>query len=72
MNAVVSGVGYRRCVTSGWIGFGFVLVAAAAECLRRRRARRISEAYRCAYGDGAGLGKDFTGWENEGKWPGTS
>jgi hypothetical protein len=65
-------VGYRRSVISTWIGYGFVLVAAAAEYVgRRRRARRISDTYRSAYASGAGLGNEFTGWENEGKWPGT-
>jgi len=50
-------------------GRSAVLRRAAAEYLRRRRARRISEAYRKAYGKGGGLGADFDGWETEGSWP---
>jgi hypothetical protein len=61
-------VGYRKSVIAAWIGC-LILVAAASECLRRRRARRISDTYRSAYASGAGLGDEFTGWENEGTWP---
>jgi hypothetical protein len=43
---------------------------AAVEYLRRSRSRRIAEAYRRAYGKGAGLGEEFTGWESEASWPG--
>jgi hypothetical protein len=49
-------------------GRSAVLRRAAAEYLRRRRASRISEAYRRAYRD-RGLGEEFAGWENEGSWP---
>ena len=50
-------------------GRSAVLRRAAAEYLRRRRARRISEAYRKAYAGRTGLGEEFAGWENEGTWP---
>jgi metal-responsive CopG/Arc/MetJ family transcriptional regulator len=50
-------------------GRSAVLRRAAAEYLRRRRSRRISEAYRKAYEGKAGLGQEFAGWENEGTWP---
>ena len=51
------------------VGRSAVLRRAAAEYLRRSRARRIAEAYRAAYGGGAGLGEEFVGWEHEGSWP---
>ena len=50
-------------------GRSAVLRRAAAEYLRRRRSRRIDEAYERAYGDGSGLGPEFAGWEDEGVWP---
>jgi metal-responsive CopG/Arc/MetJ family transcriptional regulator len=50
-------------------GRSAVLRRAAAEYLRRSRARRLSDAYRRAYGDGSGLGDEFAGWEDEGSWP---
>jgi len=40
----------------------------AAECLKRSRARRITEAYRRAYSDGKGLESEFEGWEGEASW----
>lgn len=51
-------------------GRSAVLRRAACEYLRRAHSRRIAEAYRAAYSDGAGLGGDFAGWEKEGAWPG--
>lgn len=39
------------------------------EYLRRRRARRITDAYRNGCRDGRGLGDEFVGWEGEGSWP---
>ena len=50
-------------------GRSAVLRRAAAEYLRRRRARKTAEAYRRAYGKRDGLGATFTGWEDEGAWP---
>ena len=51
------------------VGRSAVVRRAAAEYLRRSRARRISEAYRRAYRDAGGLGDEFSGWEAEGSWP---
>jgi len=51
------------------VGRSAVLRRAAAEYLRRSRARRIGEAYRQAYRGSKGLGEEFAGWENEGSWP---
>lgn len=50
-------------------GRSAVLRRATAAYLRRRRARRIADAYRRAYGTAAGLGDEFAGWEDEGAWP---
>ena len=50
-------------------GRSAVLRRAAAEYLRRSRARRIAEAYRRAYDKRADLGDEFAGWEDEGSWP---
>lgn len=50
-------------------GRSAVLRRAAAEYLRFRRQRGISEAYRRAYRERKGLGEDFAGWEKEGVWP---
>ena len=50
-------------------GRSAVLRRAADLYLRQRRARGIAEAYRQAYGDGAGLGDEFEGWSGEGAWP---
>lgn len=50
-------------------GRSAVLRRAVDEYLRRRRARRIAEAYRKGYGGAKGLGKEFAGWESEGSWP---
>jgi metal-responsive CopG/Arc/MetJ family transcriptional regulator len=51
------------------IGRSAVLRRAAAEYLRKRRTRHVSEAYRRAYSKDAGAGREFAGWENEGVWP---
>jgi len=51
------------------VGRSAVLRRAAAEYLRRSRARKIAEAYRRAYGASGGLGDEFAGWEHEGSWP---
>jgi len=52
------------------LGRSEVLRRAADEYLRRRRSRRVTDAYRRAYGSKEGLGEEFAGWENEGSWPG--
>ncbi len=51
------------------MGRSAVLRRAAAEYLRKRRARATSDAYRRAYGKSKGLGNEFEGWANEGAWP---
>ena len=50
-------------------GRSAVLRRAAEEYLRRRRRFEIAEAYRSAYGSKQGIGSEFEGWEDEGKWP---
>jgi metal-responsive CopG/Arc/MetJ family transcriptional regulator len=50
-------------------GRSAVLRRAAAEYLRRHRARATAEAYRRAYGKRPGLGDEFAGWPDEGSWP---
>ena len=52
------------------LGRSEVLRRAADEYLRRRRSRRVTDAYRQAYGNKEGLSEEFAGWENEGSWPG--
>ena len=51
-------------------GRSAVLRRAAADYLRRSRARRIAQAYQRAYAGKTGLGEEFAGWEGEGSWPG--
>ena len=51
------------------LGRSEVLRRAADEYLRRRRSRRVTDAYRRAYANKEGLGAGFAGWENEGSWP---
>jgi metal-responsive CopG/Arc/MetJ family transcriptional regulator len=50
-------------------GRSAVLRRAAADYLRRSRAKRIAEAYRLGYRASPGLGEEFAGWEDEGSWP---
>ena len=50
-------------------GRSAVLRRAAAEYLRRRRRNAIADQYHRAYRDRSGLGREFAGWENQGKWP---
>jgi hypothetical protein len=51
-------------------GRSAVLRRAAAEYLRRRRARRTAEAYARAYGTKkTALDHELTGWADEGAWP---
>ena len=51
------------------LGRSAVLRRAAAEYLRRHRARATGEAYRRAYGKHKGLGDEFRGWPEQGAWP---
>jgi metal-responsive CopG/Arc/MetJ family transcriptional regulator len=50
-------------------GRSAVLRRAAAEYLRRRRARKTAEAYRRAYGKRDRLDDELQGWPAEGAWP---
>jgi metal-responsive CopG/Arc/MetJ family transcriptional regulator len=50
-------------------GRSAVMRRAVEDYLRRRRSTRIADSYRRAYGDGGGLGADWSGWEDEGQWP---
>jgi metal-responsive CopG/Arc/MetJ family transcriptional regulator len=50
-------------------GRSAVLRRAADQYLRSRRRRVIAEQYARAYGAGAGLGAEFSGWDDEGAWP---
>jgi metal-responsive CopG/Arc/MetJ family transcriptional regulator len=50
-------------------GRSAVLRRAAAEYLERRRRETITTQYRKAYSGGAGLGEEFSGWEEQGSWP---
>ena len=50
-------------------GRSAVLRRAVEEYLRRKRQRTIAESYERAYGTDAGLGEEFRGWEDEGRWP---
>lgn len=50
-------------------GRSAVLRRAVAEYLRRKRRHTIAERYARAYGTGSGLGKEFEGWEDQGRWP---
>lgn len=52
-------------------GRSAVLRQAAEEYLSRRRRQEIAEAYRRSYEDGAGLGDELAGWEDQGRWPET-
>ncbi len=50
-------------------GRSAVIRRAVAEYLRRTRARRITDAYRKAYGRRDQLDEELSGWPDEGKWP---
>jgi metal-responsive CopG/Arc/MetJ family transcriptional regulator len=50
-------------------GRSAVLRRAADQYLRNRRKRVVTEQYVKAYGEGTGLGSDFSGWDDEGAWP---
>lgn len=50
-------------------GRSAVFRQAVAEWLERRRAQVIAEGYENAYGSERGLGREFTGWEEQGRWP---
>lgn len=50
-------------------GRSAVLRRAADEYLRRRRKRAIAAQYAAGYKATSGLGREFSGWEDEGAWP---
>jgi metal-responsive CopG/Arc/MetJ family transcriptional regulator len=50
-------------------GRSAVLRRATAEYLRRRARQEIAARYLQAYGQGRGLGDEFEGWEDQGRWP---
>jgi metal-responsive CopG/Arc/MetJ family transcriptional regulator len=50
-------------------GRSAVLRRAVEDYLRRRRRWTIAERYRQAYGCDAGLGEEYSGWEEQGEWP---
>ena len=50
-------------------GRSAVLRRIARQYLRDRQRASITSQYRQAYGQGAGLGKEFAGWAEEGAWP---
>jgi len=52
-------------------GRSAVLRRAAAEYLARRRRSEITERYEHAYAETPGLGDEFAGWEDQGRWPET-
>ena len=52
------------------LGRSSVFRRIVAQYLEDRRRKTIASEYRLAYGAGAeGLGKQFSGWEREGRWP---
>ena len=50
-------------------GRSAVLRRATAEYLKRRAREEVAARYRRAYGEGDGLGDEFEGWEDQGRWP---
>jgi metal-responsive CopG/Arc/MetJ family transcriptional regulator len=52
-------------------GRSAVLRRAAAAYLKATRRRATADAYRRAYGSGAGGSADLDGWADEGVWPET-
>ena len=50
-------------------GRSAVLRRAVEAYLRQHVRASIASQYRKAYRGGQGLGKEFTGWEDQGAWP---
>jgi len=50
-------------------GRSAVLRRAVAEYLERQRRAAIRDEYRRAYAGVAGLGSEYSGWEEQGVWP---
>ena len=53
-------------------GRSAVLRRLAEAYLQEVRRQEISSSYAAAYGPSGGLGADFEGWEEQGRWPETS
>ena len=51
-------------------GRSAVMRRAVEEYLARRRRWAITDSYREAYREGAGISGEFTGWPDQGEWPG--
>lgn len=51
------------------LGRSAVLRRAAAEYLRRRRAKRTADAYRRAYSKQDAIDDELSRWADEGAWP---
>jgi hypothetical protein len=51
------------------VGRSAVLRRLVNEYLRRKSEAAIDARYRKGYQDGAALGTEFDGWEEEGVWP---
>ena len=49
-------------------GRSAVLRRATAEYLKRRAREEVAARYRRAYGEDEGLGDEFAGWEDQGRW----
>ena len=52
-------------------GRSAVLRRATADYLKRRAREDVAARYRQAYGESEGLGDEFDGWEDQGRWPGS-
>ena len=50
-------------------GRSAVLRRATAEYLKRHAREEVAARYRRAYGEREGLGDEFEGWEDQGRWP---
>ncbi len=50
-------------------GRSAVIRRIVADYLRRKQASAIDEEYRRGYGQSAGLGRGWEGWEEQGAWP---
>lgn len=51
------------------VGRSAVLRRLVSDYLRKKMESTIDARYRKGYADGAGLGPEFDGWEEEGVWP---
>ena len=51
------------------VGRSAVLRRIVGDYLRRKTESAIDARYRKGYAKGAGLGREFDGWDEEGVWP---